>query len=520
MDAAKILIVEDNTTVAEDVRECLEGLGYVVTDIVASGEDAVESVGGDRPDAVLMDIKLRGDMDGVEAADRIHGEFDIPVLFLSAYSDRELLQRAKRTGSFGYLVKPFEERELHAMLEITLYKVRVEKERQDMEKRLSQARKMAAIGRMAAGIAHNFNNTLYVAIGNLEMAREDLPPGSDVLGMIVEAEKATHRAVEMSRLMLTYLGHDRIETAPVNLSTIVDNTLQALRANLPEGTSVEADLPDPGPVVSADGEGLGQILRALLVNAAEAMESNSRARVTVSIREAPSSSIGERHRFPADWEGEAPFYACLAVADTGKGMDGKTIDAVFDPFFTDKFTGRGLGLAVVLGIVKAHGGCITVDSTPGRGSVFRVFLPLSPNPVPSASDETERASGPIVEDGAVLLVDDQEPIRHMSEMMLERLGIPVIPASSGQEAVAVLEDQADRIRLVISDLSMPDMDGWETLAALRKIRPGIPAILMSGYDQSQIMTGDHAEQPQAFLQKPYGRETLKKTIQRVLGQQE
>ncbi len=520
MNTAKIMIVEDNTTVAEDARECLEGLGYLVTAIEASGEEAVESAGRDRPDAVLMDIKLRGDMDGVEAADRIHDQFDIPVLFLSAYSDRELLQRAKRTGSFGYLVKPFEERELYAMLEMTLYKARMEKVRREMEARLAQARKIEAVGRMAGGVAHHFNNMLFAVIGNLEMVREDLPPESAAAERLREAETATHRAADMSRLLLTYLGQGRVTFKPVDLSETAKNALHDIRHAIPAGTTLEKHFPAPGPVVSADRTQMEQILKALLENALEAMEAVPGGRVTVSIETAAAGKIPENHRLPMDWKALASGYACIAVADTGKGMDKKTIDTVFDPFFTDKFSGRGLGLALVLGVVKAHEGCITVESTPGQGSVFRVYLPLSPGPVSLPGDTAEAHPESIPGDGAVLLVDDQKPVRNMSTMMLQRLGFPVIPAASGEEAVAIFTDRSDGIRLVISDLSMPGIDGWETLVKLREIRPDIPVILMSGYDESHVMDGDHPEQPQAFLQKPCERETLKKTIHRVLGQKE
>ena len=515
MDAAKIMIVEDNTTVAEDVRECLEGLGYGVASIAASGEEAVAGAEKDRPDAVLMDIKLRGDMDGIEAAERIYDRFDIPVLFLSAYSDRELLQRAKQVG---YLVKPFDERELYAMLEMTLYKARAEKERREMEARMAQVRKAEAVGRMAAGVAHNFNNTLYVAIGNLEMAREDLPPGSDALGNIVEAEKATRRAADMSRLMLTYLGHQQIRTRTMDLSETVKKILESIKKELPTGMAVEENLAIPGPVVSADEEGVEQILRAMLINAAEAMVDDRSGRLTVSVEETASPSLGERRRFPVDWEIGAPAYARLSVADDGKGMDEAAIDAAFDPFYTDKFTGRGLGLPVVLGIVKSHGGCITVDSAPGQGSAFRVFLPLAPEPVSLPEENTADSPETISGDGAVLVVDDQAPVRDVTEMICGRLGRPIIAASSGEEAATIFREKPDEIRLVISDLTMPGMDGWETLAEIRKIRPDIPAILMSGYDKARAMAGDHAEQPQAFLQKPFSREQLEKTIERVLGQ--
>ncbi len=517
MDPAKIMIVEDNTTVAEDARECLEGLGYGVTAIVATGEEAVEAAGRDRPDAVLMDIKLRGDMDGIEAADRIHDQFDIPVLFLSAYSDRELLGRAKRTGSFGYLVKPFEERELYAMMEMTLYKARAEAERREMESRLARERKMAAIGRMAAGVAHHFNNMLYAAIGNLEMAREDLPPESDAGHHLFEAETATRRAADMSRLLLTYLGQGRGTFQPLDLSEAVGKALREIQGEIPSGAPLEADLPETGPAVSADGAQLAQLLRALVTNAREAVGADPSGRVTVSVETAAAPTIPETHRLPLDWEaGEGP-YTCLAVADTGKGMDGETIDAAFDPFFTDKFTGRGLGLPVVLGIVKAHGGCVTVESRPGAGSTFRVFLPITAEPVTPAAGKANAAPDPIPKGGAVLLVEDQDLVRRMTRLMLRQLGFEVLSAADGKGAVEIFREESDRIRLVLCDLSMPGMDGWETLAALRRIRPDLPAILTSGYDRSQALAGAHAEQPQAFLQKPYQRAALKGAIERVLG---
>jgi CheY-like chemotaxis protein len=516
VDAAKILIVEDHATVAEDCRDCLENLGYRVTDVVASGEEAVEAAERDRPDIVLMDIRLRGEMDGIQAAERIRDLLGIPVLFLSAYSDRTLLRRARQVGSFGYLVKPFQENELFAMLEMTLFRAKAEMERRAMEARLRQARKAEAVGRLAGGVAHHFNNMLAVVIGYLEMARDNVAPDAEFFPNLVEAEKAAHRAAEMSLLMLSCLGQRPGKPEILDLSETVSNHLEALPKNEDQRALPETNLPRPGPTVRADRAEMGQILNALLDNARESMDRHASGRILASVETAAASEIGETHRFPADWEGSEPAYACLSVADQGKGMDPETIDGIFDPFFSDKFVGRGLGLALVLGIVKAHGGCVAVESRPGRGSVFRVFLPLagaaaSPPP-PRKKNNPSRALS-----GAVLVVDDEPMVRNVLQSMLERLGYEVTAAEDGAEAAKIFRENPEGFGLVISDLSMPGMDGRETLAALRKIRPDIPTILASGYDEARVLAKTRGEPPGAFLHKPFRMEALKETVERVLG---
>jgi two-component system cell cycle sensor histidine kinase/response regulator CckA len=217
-----------------------------------------------------------------------------------------------------------------------------------------------------------------------------------------------------------------------------------------------------------------------------------------------------------DWQPKEKSYACLEVTDTGCGIADKDIENLFDPFFSSKFTGRGLGLAVVLGIVKAHGGTVTVESEPGRGSIFRVFLPLSAaglaDPAPPAAPIAETEAG-----GTILLAEDEEMVRDMAAAMLTGQGFTVLEARDGAEAVELFRERPNEIRLVLCDLTMPHLNGWETLTALRKLAPDIPVIMASGYDKAQVMAGDHAEWPQVFLGKPYTLKELGNAIGQALA---
>jgi len=207
-------------------------------------------------------------------------------------------------------------------------------------------------------------------------------------------------------------------------------------------------------------------------------------------------------------------YACLEVQDNGCGITNEDLEEVFSPFFSTKFTGRGLGLSMVLGLVQAYGGVVTVLSSLGKGSVFRVFFPLSAEPVPRQQDEADRTME--LQAGTVLVVDDDPMVIDIAETMLAKLGFTVLCAGDGIEALELVQKYRQEILLVLCDVSMPRMDGWETLSALREIAPAMPVILVSGYSEEQVMDGAHSERPQAFLGKPYDFATLKNAIGRAL----
>ena len=256
------------------------------------------------------------------------------------------------------------------------------------------------------------------------------------------------------------------------------------------------------------------MLTNLVFNAWEARR-DGRSTIRVTVKTASRADIPKSHRFPIDWRPDDNAYGCLQVADEGCGIADQDIDQLFDPFFSSKFIGRGLGLAVVLGIVRAHHGAVTVESEAGRGSIFRVFLPVAADDVVRRPDQTAKFPA-VAWGGTVLLIEDEEIVRKVVATMFTRLGFTVIEAIDGLEALEVFPRHQDEIRLVLCDLTMPRMNGWQTLAALRKLAPGIPVILASGYDEAKVMAGDHTEWPQAFLGKPYRLKGLRDAIGRAL----
>ena len=412
-----------------------------------------------------------------------------------------------------------------AIIDITERK-QVEAEKAELEVQNRQLQKAESLGRMAGAIAHHFNNQLYAVMGNLEMAMDDLPRGADISETLAEANKAAHKAAEVSRLMLTYLGQTPGKHEPIDLSEAYRKSLTLLLAAAPKGMILNADFPSSGPIINADAGQMQQILTNLITNAWESIYSNQDT-IALTVKMVSHADIPTSKRFPIDWQPQKIAYACLEVSDTGCGITNKDIEKLFDPFFTTKFTGRGLGLPVVMGIVKAHDGGITVKSEPGHGSVFRVFLPISTEELPIQHDlpvmsealrtgKTEKISK-IEGGGTVLLIEDEEQVRNMAKIMLTRLGYTVLEAKDGIEAVEIFQLHQDEIRCVLSDLTMPRMDGWETLSALRKLSPDIPVILSSGYDEAQVMAGEHPERPNAFLSKPYQLKGLSDTISRVLA---
>jgi PAS domain S-box-containing protein len=399
---------------------------------------------------------------------------------------------------------------------------RSEEEKLKLETQTRQLQKSESLGRMAGAIAHHFNNQLETVMLSLDMLRGDLARGMDAEDTLNGAMQAARRAAEVSGLMLTYLGQSRASREPMDFAATCLQALPLLLLPMPKRVNLKTEIPNAGPVIRSDASQIRQILANLLTNAWEAIVNCGS--ICLAVKTVASAEIPIARRFPIDWQPQNDAYACLEVHDSGTGISPADFEKLFDPFFSSKFTGRGLGLPVVLGIVRAHEGVITVESQPGQGSIFRIFFPVDAKTVSSQKNKSAE-SAPTVNAsaseakpaGAVLLVEDEISLRKVAANALKALGLKVFVAVDGVEAVELFQLHRDEISLVLCDLTMPRMDGWETILALRKLSPAIPVILSSGYDEARVMRGDHPEMPQAFLSKPYEFETLKRTVFNTLN---
>ena len=375
-----------------------------------------------------------------------------------------------------------------------------------------QLQKTESLGRMAGAIAHHFNNKLQVVRGYLELVVDRLPSGDTSKTDLTVAIQEADKAAEVSQSMLTYIGHVTEKREPLELSEVCRKILPLIEVTLPSNLLLKTILQIPSPVIKANSDQIRQIMVNLLTNAWEAI-GDRQGTIDLTVKTVLTENIPGSFRFPIDWRPADTTYACLEIRDNGCGIADKDLEEVFSPFFSTKFTGRGMGLPVVLGLVKAHEGVITQDSSLEQGTVFRVFFPICAEAIkrPQKRAKTLKIQGT----GKVLLVDDDEILLEVTSTMLSVMGFTVLRAIDGIEALEVYRQHKDEIRFVICDVTMPRMNGWETLHALRQIAPDFPVILASGFSEEQVMDGYHPEGPNAFLAKPYGFQALRETLNHI-----
>ncbi|HTM48242.1 MAG TPA: chemotaxis protein CheB [Bryobacteraceae bacterium] len=386
-------------------------------------------------------------------------------------------------------------------------------ERVQFERQLQHVAKLESLGVLAGGIAHDFNNLLTAIMGNASLALTAAPADTPYQQALKEVVQASHRAADLTRQMLAYAGKGRFVIRPIDLSELVRDISALLRSSVPKSIEMKLNLDKNLPAVEADAGQIQQIVMNLAINGAEAIGKENRGVVTIST----SREVLDEERIQREFVGEdvtPGVYVCLEVSDTGCGMDAETQARIFDPFFSTKFVGRGLGLAAVLGIMRGHRGAIRITSAPGRGSIFRVLLPASAART-EAPPEMGKKPGP-KGSGLVLVVDDEAHVRRLSKAALESHGYQVLTAPDGESSIGVVQERGHELKLVIVDLTMPGIGGPETVARIKSINAGLPVILASGFDAARAMKDFGENDLAGFLQKPFTVEKLLEIVTAVL----
>jgi len=637
-----ILIVEDDRIVAEGLKINLIKLGYEVVGIVSSGEDALNNIELENPDLVLMDIMLAGEKNGIETAENLRSRCNVPVIYLTAYADEDMLSRAKMTEPFGYIIKPYENMELKSTIEIALYKhemetklrqseewlsttlksigdaviatnaqgkvmfinpvaqsltgwchedasdkplaevfniineqsrevvespadivmrtgkivglanhtilirkdgkeipiddsaapikdekgnisgivlvfrditerKQAEEERVKLEKQLHQSQKMEAIGTLAGGIAHDFNNLLAPILGYAQLAKTGLPSSSEEVRYLDQIEKSANRAKDLVKKILIISRSSLEETESVQLKNLVEEVLSVLRSSIPKNIEICQEYDFDLPLISTDPSQMYQVILNLCTNAVQSMTDGGELRIKLN-----RPKLGEYFH---EKKQDAEEFLCLSVQDHGCGMEAKTLERIYEPFFTTKDKGKqrgtGLGLSIVSSIIQQHGGHIEVESDPGIGTIFRIYLPVLKEETTLPPEKPE--SSVVFGNEHILLVDDEKLLCEMGTIVLEKLGYKVTTFMDSQEALKTFESNPQDFQLVITDYTMPNLTGPQLMKKIKAIRSDIPMLLITGY--SNLATPENLQEwgCDGILSKPYDVNKLAQTVSRALA---
>jgi signal transduction histidine kinase len=545
MTATRVIVVEDERIVALHLKQQLVKLGYEVVGVAASGEQALRLVNDLRPDVVLMDIHIEGAIDGIETTERIPAELLVPIIYLTAYSDEVTLARARGTRPYGYLLKPFSPRELHATIQMVLERRRADlasrqsetrleqmvearttelilanhelreqtAQRLKAEQNLRQVQKMEAIGQLTGGLAHELNNLLTVVMGNLDFIRNDPNDRVRVVSRADTARTAAVRAARLIKQLLMFARRQIMHPVTVDLNRLIAEFENLLVPGTGEKIGIITRLdPDLNPSRVDPAQFEAAVLN-LVLNARDAISGTGQIVIVTQNVEIGLEVTDE------DPEVAPGSYVMVAVGDTGCGISDDIMSRVFDPFFTTKDIGKGtgLGLSQVYGFTKASGGHIKIDSTPGVGTTVRLYLPCSTE----AAVQVEPGSDPALRRrtssaATVLVVEDDDMVLTLASDILSEFGYRLLTAHDATEAIAILMGD-EPIDILFSDVAMPGgMNGVELANEARRLRSGIRVLLTSGYPATLLAAEHGLDKTMPLLGKPYRVQDLAESVRTIL----
>jgi len=387
---------------------------------------------------------------------------------------------------------------------------KIEEEKERLRTQLEESKKMEAIGTLAGGIAHEFNNALTGVVGNIELLEMRLPDNKTVTEHTEPMKSSSHRMANLTSQLLAYARGGRYQAKTISLSDFVEETLPVIKSNIGPSIHIDTDLPRDIFKVNVDSAQMQMVLSALVNNSAEAIEGEGHIRLILS-NKGPDAEFakGQPDLTPGP-------YVCLTVEDDGKGMDEETVNKIFDPFYTTKFIGRGLGMASVYGIIRNHGGSISVDSDLGKGTVVRIYFPAFEDKEEDRSEKPAEGVGVISGTGTILVIEDEETVMNVIRDILDKLGYRMLEAKTGKAAIEIAESFDGQIDLALLDIKLPDIWGDIVYPLIMKARPNLKVIVCSGYSINGPAQTILDAGAQDFIQKPFSVKELSQKLSKIL----
>lgn len=499
-----ILIVEDQSLIALSTQQTLERFGYTTT-IADTGEKAItDALGNKNIQLVLMDIVLGSGIDGIETAKKILEKRDMPIVFFTNYLEEEYINKVKHITRYGYIPKISSPTFLKSYIEMTFQLFEANQEILRGREALIKKERLSAVGELASGVAHNFNNMLAVIMGNIEIALLEASLPDKVVKRLSIAKSAVKNATASVQKLQRFAGNLGVQSTytAVNLNTVLDETIEQTqplwKTHVEEKGLQITIIKNYTPIKEVDGnrEELRDVFFNLIKNAVEAMPQGG----TLTF-ETASTALG----------------SAVRITDTGTGMSEETQKKIFDPFYTTKeFNhGRGLGMNTVYSTIRDHQGEVFVkESVLGKGTTMEVVLPHSLKPT-EISTNTITAKKTVIAN--VLLVDDDDMLREMGFTQLKMMGHKAEVAASGIEALKMLETNPTHYDLVITDIGMPEMNGWQLAEYIKNTYPGLKVVVLSGHDNESLAPEEKEKRGVVEVQeKPITYKALERLIEKLV----
>ncbi len=514
---AAILVVDDQPANLRVLLSFLKQQNFEVR-MAESGEWALQVLDTYQPDIILLDVMMPG-MDGFETCRRIkavEAAASIPIIFITALDSIQDKVAGFEAGGVDYITKPFQQIEVLARVNTHITLRKQELLLLEASKKQASLKRLESLKTMAGAIAHRFNNAMMTVEGNLELMIRILPVDSDEYGMASYAMQAAKGATQVGSTMLSYVGQRPLHPLQnVSIAMLVSESVTALKHLFSPTISLHFTQPDQPLYCSLDPLQIKEVIESILTNAVESLGKGSG---TIEITF--GTDYFKAASFPVAFQNDNlkdGMYSFCQIKDSGHGINPENLSQIFEPFFTTRFVGRGLGLALTVGVMQTHHGAVVIESFPGKGTTVKVLLPsiAATQEIISFFDDTESELAQF--SGDILFADDDELVLDVGSRMLALLGFTVHTAVNGREAVEKISNQDIDFCAAVLDISMPEMDGIMAMNTIKQINSNIPIILSSGYSEDEFSFNEYGEKPDGFLSKPFQLSDIQRRLREVLS---